>query len=218
MSNRISKEQARQDLPLSQRSRDEELVQRARQGELEAFDFLIRRYERRVIGLCLRHVGQYEEACDLAQEIFLKVFRHLQSFQGRSAFATWLYRICLNACYNRHRFLKSKSRGGMVSLEGMLEAKGGRQDETLLLKGEEARVLENLEAEEERRQLRLALQALPESHRSVLELVDIEGLSYGRSAAVLRIPVNTLRSRLSRARQDLKARLLQIRKRLDELP
>jgi RNA polymerase sigma-70 factor (ECF subfamily) len=195
---------------------DAALVARAKANDLQAFDQLIQRYERRVISLCYRHFRSYEEACDLAQEIFLQVFQRLKDFEGRSAFGTWLTRIALNACYNRHRFLKAKGRSSQSSLEGMLEASEAGADSHAFLKGKDPGALKELEAREELAQLRQALEALDEASRKAVELVDIEGLDYSEASKILKVPVNTLRSRLSRARQALKTKILRMRKRLGE--
>ena len=192
------------------------LVKRAQKGDLEAFDLLIAKYERRVIGLCYRHLQQYEEACDLAQEVFIQVFHRLKDFEGRSSFSTWLYRVSLNACYNRHRYLKAKGRGGVTSLEGMLEADERKADSSALMRSKEPGALANIEADETSRQLHEALDSLDEHYKKAIELVDIEGLSYDEASDILEIPVNTVRSRLSRARGALKARIERMRKKLGE--
>jgi RNA polymerase sigma-70 factor (ECF subfamily) len=201
---------------------DAKLVRLAQQGDLQAFDQLIAKYERRVIGLCYRHLQQYEDACDLAQEIFIQVFHRLKDFEGRSSFSTWLYRVSLNACYNRHRFLKAKGRGGVTSLEGLLEGPGRADgdprsaDSSLLMRSKEPGALSAMEAEESRSQLIQALDSLePHSHKAI-DLVDIEGLSYEEAADILEIPVNTVRSRLSRARAALKTKIERLRKKLGE--
>lgn len=203
-------------MPLALDTPDPELVKRAVENELEAFDILIKRYERRVIGLCFRHLGQYEEACDLAQEVFIQVFNRLKDFEGRSSFSTWLYRVSLNACYNRHRYLKAKGRGGVTSLEGMLEAQEKKEDLSPMLKSGGPGALDELEAEETKAQVKGAMAELDENYKKAVELVDIEGLSYEEAADVLEIPVNTVRSRLSRARAALKQKIVRMRKRLRE--
>lgn len=195
---------------------DAELVQRARKGELEAFDQLIGRYERKVIGLCFRHLNQYEEACDLAQEIFVQVFHRLKDFESRSSFSTWLYRVSLNACYNRHRYLKAKGRGGVTSLDGMLDAREMPADSSPLLKDKDEGALKRLVAEETKAQVHQAMRSLDGHYSKALELVDIEGLSYEQAAEILEIPVNTVRSRLSRARAALKEKIVKMRKRLGD--
>ena len=201
-----------------QESDDHALVARAQKNDLAAFDTLIAKYERRVIGLCFRHLQQYEEACDLAQEIFIQVFHRLKDFEGRSSFSTWLYRVSLNACYNRHRYLKAKGRNTVTSLEGMLETPDGERsaDSSSLMRSKEPGALAEIEQDESKKQLHEALDDLDEHYRQAIELVDIEGMSYEEAAAILEIPVNTVRSRLSRARGALKTKIERLRKRLGE--
>lgn len=196
--------------------KDAELVEGCRRGESPAFDALVERYQRRVISLCFRHLRDYEDACDLAQEVFTRAFRHLGDFQGKSSFSTWLYRIGLNACYNRARFAKAKGRDTVTSFEGFFEAHGSDSDRSHFLASGVSGALENLETAETIRLLRMALASLAESDRAVVELVDIEELSYTFAAKVLDLPVNTLRSRLSRARKRLKEKLLRLRARLGD--
>jgi RNA polymerase sigma-70 factor (ECF subfamily) len=194
---------------------DEELLKRCRIGEVQAFDALVERYQRRVIGLCYRHVHQYEEACDLAQEVFAQAFHHLKDFQGKSSFSTWLYRVALNASYNRQRYHRAKGRDTVTSLEGMLERREGEPDAAAYMKGPDRGALEQLENAEEIALLRQALAAMEEDQRKIVELVDIEELTYDEAARILDLPVNTVRSRLSRARRLLKEKFLRLRKRLE---
>jgi RNA polymerase sigma-70 factor (ECF subfamily) len=195
---------------------DKTLVGRCQAGDAAAFDALVERYQRRVIGLCYRHLRSYEEACDLAQEVFVQAFQHLDSFEGKSSFSTWLYRISLNACYNRQRWYKAKGRGGVSSLEGMLERREADPDSSSLLRDKDPGALAELEKYEEVAQLRQTLATLDKASRQVVELVDIEELSYDEAARVLEVPVNTVRSRLSRARGQLKDKLIRLRKRLTD--
>ncbi len=193
---------------------DKTLVKRCQDGDAAAFDALVERYQRRVIGLCYRHLRSYEEACDLAQEVFVQAFQHLGDFQGKSSFSTWLYRISLNACYNRQRWYRAKGRGGVTSLEGLLEKREADADTSALMRDRDPGALENLERSEDVDLLRKSLQALEPASRKVVELVDIEELSYDEAARVLGVPVNTVRSRLSRARSQLKQKLIRLRMRL----
>ena len=195
---------------------DAVLVAQAQKGQADAFDALILRYQRRVIGLCFRHLNSYEEACDLAQEVFLQVFQHLADFQGKSSFSTWLYRVSLNACYNRQRYFKAKGRSGVTSLDGILERREADADTSALMRGKDPGALQSMERDETREQVQQALHSLDEGQRKVVDLVDIEGLSYEGAAQVLKVPVNTVRSRLSRARQTLKLKLKRLQKRLGD--
>lgn len=195
---------------------DAELVKRAQRRDSEAFDQLISRYEKRVIHLCFRHLRQYEEACDLAQEVFLQVFTHLAQFKGQSSFSTWLYRVSLNACYNKSRWSRAKGRAGVSSLEGMLERNEAGADHAKMMAGKDPGALEEMEREEASQQVHEALRSLEPDYQKVVELVDMEGLSYEESSQVLKVPVNTVRSRLSRARQQLKTKITRLRKRLGD--
>jgi RNA polymerase sigma-70 factor, ECF subfamily len=186
---------------------DQMLVARCKKKDPAAFDELILRYEKKVIGLCFRHLQQYEEACDLAQEIFVQVFQKIKAFQGRSSFSTWIYRVTLNACYNRSRYLHSKGRGEVYSLEGILEAREAGPDSTTLMRSPDPSPLRQVEAQETGEQVRQALSRLNPEMQKVIELVDIEGFSYDECAKVLKVPVNTVRSRLNRARLMLKKKL-----------
>ncbi len=177
---------------------------------------LIARYERRVIGLCFRHLRQYEDACDLAQEVFVQVFKRLKDFEGRSSFSTWLYRVTLNACYNRYRFQQAKGRNSTRSLEGILEASERQGDTTLMMRSDDAGALKAMESQETESQVRSAIAGLSQRYRGTVERVDIEGLSYPEASEILEISVNTVRSRLSRARRILKGKIEKMRKRLGE--
>jgi len=212
----MPKKPAKPSIEASAGPSDAVLVAHAQKGQADAFDTLILRYQRRVIGLCFRHVNSYEEACDLAQEIFVQVFQHLGDFQGKSSFSTWLYRVALNACYNRQRYFKAKGRSGVTSLDGILERREADADTSALMRSSDPGALQNMERDETRQQVQDALHSLDEGQRKVVDLVDIEGLSYEQASQVLKVPVNTVRSRLSRARQQLKLKLGRLRKRLGD--
>ena len=194
---------------------DENLVHAAKAGEMEAFDLLISRYEKRVINLCFRHLRQYEESCDLAQDIFIQVFEHLKDFKEQSSFSTWVYRVSLNACYNRQRWKRAKGRNKTDSLEGMLERRQAAADSSPLMRGKEGTPLDHLVTKEIQEQVWQAMNELKMDFRKVVQLVDIEGLPYEEAAAVLEIPVNTVRSRLSRARTSLKKTLQKYQRKND---
>ena len=203
-------------MPKTTEDTDKQLVTRAKAGELEAFDLLISRYERRVINLCFRHLRQYEEACDLAQEVFIQVFHHLKDFKEQSSFSTWVYRVCLNACYNRQRWLRAKGRNKVDSLEGMLERSELPADSSRLMKSNQVTALDELEDREVKAFVWQGIRMLRRDFQDIIELIDLEGLHYEEAAKVLKIPVNTVRSRLSRARHALKKSLGRLMKRVGD--
>ncbi len=186
---------------------DRRLVDRAKAGDIRAFEALVRRYERWVFTLALRMVGDRGDAEDVAQEVFLKAYRGLQGFRGGSRFSTWLYAIashhCLNHLGSRDVRARRAERTG-----GAADGHGGELPSAL---DRVADATPGPDAVLERHELRCAIQrellALTEHHRIVLILRDIQGMSYDEIAAALGVELGTVRSRLHRARMELKARL-----------
>ncbi len=186
---------------------DRRLVDRAKGGDGRAFEALVRRYERWVFTLALRMVGDRGDAEDVAQEVFLKAYRGLQGFRGGSRFSTWLYSIashhCLNHLAGRASRTRRAERGG-----GYPDGRGAALPSAL---DRIADASPGPDAVLERHELRCAIQrellALTEHHRIVLILRDIQGMSYEEIAAALGVELGTVRSRLHRARMELKVRL-----------
>jgi RNA polymerase sigma-70 factor (ECF subfamily) len=171
------------------------LVARARQGDLRAFEMLIRRYESYVYNLALRILGNSADAEDVAQQAFLRAWRGLPNFKGRSRFSTWLYRIVVNVCYNC-----------LPSIRRELEMLVPDQDAELIPDERQA-VEGGYIAEEERTCLILALESLPESARMLLTLRHLQEMSYDEIAQVTGMPLGTVKAGIFRARQRLKTAL-----------
>jgi RNA polymerase sigma-70 factor (ECF subfamily) len=176
---------------------DRDLVDQVRYGDLEAFDELYRRFSDMVFNLALRMAGERDVAEDLTQEIFLRVYRHLAGFQGRSSVRTWVYRVAVNAC-----------RSGLAR-QGRRAAFVQTVDAELLARvptGEAGP--ESVAAHaERRRRLETALATLPLTFRSAVVLRDIEGLSYDEIAEILGVRLGTVRSRIARGRSRLRGLL-----------
>jgi RNA polymerase sigma-70 factor (ECF subfamily) len=175
------------------------LVDSCRSGDAVAFARLVRLHEGMVFSVSARLLGDAEEARDVAQEVFLQVYRQLDRFEGRSTLKTWIYRITVNQCHNRRRFWRRRHRDREEGLEGVTAvadpARGGSSPY------EEARRLERA------RRVQGALMDLSFEHRTVLVLREIEGLTSEEVAEALRVPVGTVKSRLSRAREAMRQRL-----------
>ena len=177
---------------------DLDLVERHRDGDVRAFDEVYSRFSGVVFNLALRLSGSEDEAADLTQEIFLRIFRHLASFGGRSALKTWIYRVALNHCHERlGRFrpvtqplAEEAGEGG-----GVMLADPARGPEELAV------------AADEGRRVARGLAALPPAFREAVVLRDLEGLSYQEIAEVLRVRVGTVRSRIARGREQLREHL-----------
>nr|PZN40989.1 MAG: RNA polymerase subunit sigma-24 [Bacillota bacterium] len=183
-------------------SEEAKLVERARQGDVDAFEALIVQYERKVYNLAYRLTGNPEDASDLAQEAFVRVYQSLGDFRGDSSFATWLYRIVANACRDE---LRRRQRQRTVSLEVTVENEDGEMVRQYADEGEGPdQALERVELQ---RLVRETLATLDEDHRQILILRDFQDLSYQDIAELLNLSLGTVKSRINRARNALKEKL-----------
>lgn len=182
---------------------DEELIRRFKGGDQEAFSELVRRYQDRIYTLCLRWLGEREQAEETTQDIFLALYRSLGDFRGESKFSTWIFRVATNHCKNRRLYRARRAHGRHEPLEGPENPDAPPRQIASEGPGTDARVTRS-EAED---LLERALAQLDEGHRSILILRDIEDLPYEEIADILSVPRGTVKSRLHRARADL-ARVL----------
>ncbi|HEV8339154.1 MAG TPA: sigma-70 family RNA polymerase sigma factor [bacterium] len=171
------------------------LIARSQGGDLQAFDRLVAAHEDRIYHAAYRITGNADDARDAAQEAFLKAFRALPRYRHESAFSTWLHRIAVNASLD---LVRRRPHVPPLPLEDVaLPASVG-----------------NPEPEAERsdlqRRVHQALGRLPHDHRVIIVLRDLQGLAYEEVAEVLRIPIGTVRSRLSRAREALRVLLIDL--------
>jgi RNA polymerase sigma-70 factor (ECF subfamily) len=181
---------------------DLELVRRAQEGDLTAFDDLVRRYQERVYSTVYHMTGNHEDATDLAQEAFIKAFHALKSFKGGSSFYTWVYRIAVNKTIN---FLKQRKNKTQLSLNDLDFNAEHDPDLVALISDKTPRREVNLAELQEK--LNAAMLKLSEPHRLVVTLHDVQGLSHEEIAKIMDCNVGTVRSRLFYARQQLQAHL-----------
>jgi RNA polymerase sigma-70 factor (ECF subfamily) len=181
--------------------REAALVQRCAAGDEGASAELVADHQRIVVQLATNLLGDREEALDLSQEVFLRVFRTIHRFRGQSSLRTWIYRIAVNQARNRHRFWRRRHRADQVSLDQHIETHG---DVFSGLGPTPERVLAQKELAE---RLRVALNRLPFDQRTAVVLREVDGLSYEEIAYSLGLAVGTVKSRLTRARQALRAEL-----------
>jgi RNA polymerase sigma-70 factor (ECF subfamily) len=181
---------------------DDALVERARTGDAAAFQALFEKYKQRVYAVALGVVKRPEDAADVVQDAFIKVHRHLGSFQGTSSFYTWLYRIVMNLGIDHVRKnRKVVEWGDDVPID---QAAG---DRTLVPKVADANPSRTIERRELSEKIRQALDTLPEYHRAVILLREVEGMSYEEIAEVLEVPKGTIMSRLFHARRKMQDQL-----------
>ena len=179
---------------------DQGLVERCRRGDAEAFARLVALHEGMVYNLAARLLGDPEEARDLSQDVFLQVYRTLGGFEGRSRLKTWIYRIVVNHCRNRMRWWRRRRRFSSVGIDEMTAADEHRP--------EEPGPHEQLERRERAHAVQVALLRLSFDHRAILLLREVEGLSCRQLAETLGVAEGTVKSRLSRAREELRRSLL----------
>jgi RNA polymerase sigma-70 factor (ECF subfamily) len=187
---------------------DAGFVARCRQGETEAFSFLVRRYQKKMLNVAYRMIGDYDDACDVVQEAFLSAWRAIGKFRGDARFSTWLCGIVLNRSKSRlaQRAARSRSEGALPC-DSSPSAEGCLSDEFYC---REPSVIEQIEKREVASKVQECIIALDQEQREVLVLRDIQGFSYEEIAAMLKLPDGTVKSRLFRARSALKDGLLKV--------
>lgn len=184
---------------------DSRLVEAVNSGDKASFDKLVLRYQDKVFNTCYRLLGDFEEANDSAQEVFVKVFRSLKNFRFESAFPTWLYRIAVNTCKNK--LASSKYRQGKIMLRLDKPQESGESTYVTEIEDESLSPADEIDRREKDALIQKAINSLPEDYKTVVVLRDIEGLSYEETAKITGYNLGTVKSRLARARQRLRERL-----------
>ena len=174
------------------------MIRRAQRGDADAFEQLLLEHQKNVYNLCYRMAGNPDDAMDLSQETFLRAWRCLDQYQFASAFSTWLYRLCSNICID---FLRRRRRQQTVPLT-FEDADG--EEQTYAVPDVQPLPEEQVELKLTRETLAAAMAQLLPEHRAVLQLRVVNEMSYEQIADVLDIQIGTVKSRLSRARNQLK--------------
>lgn len=185
------------------REQESAVVRAVLDGDVNAFEMLVREYEKNVYNLALRMVGNSEDAADMSQEAFIKAYNSLNSFRGDSKFSVWLYRIVSNVCLD---FIRSRKRKQTVSLS--VEDDNG-EDVELDIADDTQSPERLMDKQLTRDAVRRGLASLPPGQRQILLLREIQGLSYDEIAEVLNVEAGTVKSRIFRARKKLSAFLLE---------
>ncbi|MBX3442985.1 MAG: sigma-70 family RNA polymerase sigma factor [Planctomyces sp.] len=176
---------------------DQALIDRCLAGETEAFGELVQKHQDRLFGTLAHLLGSVHDAADVAQDAFVLAYRNLSKFRGQSAFYSWLFRIAYNAAVNhrrrtrKHPSLDGREQPGFEPVDGRTATDPGS----------------GMQSDERVRLVRSALDELAEEYRNALVLKEIEGLAYEEIASVMDCPVGTVRSRIHRARHDLREKL-----------
>ncbi len=184
---------------------EKRLIGRLKRRDEAAFSYLVTTNQGRIFNVCFRMLGNSAEAEDLAQEVFVKAFGALASFRGDSALGTWLYRIAVNLCKNRLKYLGRRAHGRRAVLEDVPERALSDSAASGTTMGEGVprpdQVLAGAQAEA---RIQVALGVIEDDHRLLLVLRDIQGLSYAEVVDITGLPEGTVKSRLHRARAALR--------------
>ncbi|KPK62778.1 hypothetical protein AMJ83_09860 [candidate division WOR_3 bacterium SM23_42] len=176
---------------------DELLIKQVGQGDEHAFERLVHKYEQAVFNTIYRYIGNQDDVEDLAQEIFIKVWRNAKKFKGKSKFSTWLYRITANHCLNYRR----KRKHGSISLDELTEH--GKTPNAL-------KVEPDWEQKRRVESVRKAVDELPERQRMALVLAQYEGRSYKEIAEIMKVSLSSVESLIFRARSHLREKLAKV--------
>lgn len=172
------------------------LVERAQSGDLDAFEQIVQAYQTKVYNIALSITGNHHDADDAAQDVFVKVYRSIGAFSFHAQFSTWLYRVATNVCLD---YLRRRKRAGTVTLDA------DDEDAPQMQVADDAPTPELVMEEKETvRLVRQAISKLSDEHKKVIVLRDLSGLSYDEIAAIEQCSVGTVKSRINRARQNLK--------------
>lgn len=181
---------------------EDKLIELSQQGDLDAFEKLIIDYEKKIYVIAYRFMGNEHDAKDLTQETFIKAFNNIKNFRRESSFSTWICRIANNACIDELRKIKRRPCDSLDEEINLDEGSVSKQ-----VKDERPTPEEVYETEELNQYLQKMLNELNENFRMVVVLRDIEGYSYEEIAEITNVSLGTVKSRLYRARKELKERI-----------
>jgi RNA polymerase sigma-70 factor, ECF subfamily len=181
---------------------DNSLISLCLKGDVNAFEVLVERYQKKMLNIAFRMTGDYEEACDIVQDVFLSAYRSIKQFRGESVFSTWLTAITVNHTKNRLKQIGTRHHHEVLSIDDPLE----NQDGGIVFEPQSTgpTVVEQLETKEVQAKVQECINALDNEYKAVLVLRDIQEFSYDEIRDILKIPDGTVKSRLFRARDAVK--------------
>lgn len=184
---------------------DIELITVFKAGDKTAFDTLVLRHKDMVFNLCYRFLGDFQDANDTAQDVFIKAYKALKRFRAESSFSTWIYRIALNTCKNRIKSLEHRYRKQTKSLDN--PGKGRNDNSPMEIADDSPSPPEALESKERSMIIQKAIHSLPKAKKEMVLLRDMEGLSYEEIMNITGLNIGTVKSKIARARSDLREKL-----------
>jgi RNA polymerase sigma-70 factor (ECF subfamily) len=181
---------------------DAGLVASSQKGDLDAFEALVRKHQKRMLNIAFRLIDDYEEACEVVQDAFVSAYKNIATFRGESKFTTWLTTITLNLSKNRLKQMKSRQSREAYSIDEPVRTEEGQM--VIDPPSNEPSVLDRLEKRDIRNRVKDCITALDPEFREVLVLRDLQDFSYDEIAGMLRMREGTVKSRLFRAREMVK--------------
>lgn len=181
---------------------DAALVASARAGELDAFELLVKKHQKRMFNIAFRLTGDYDEACEVVQDVFVSAYKSIKMFRGEAKFTTWLTAITVNLSKNRLKQMRSRQRHAAFSLDDPIRTDEGQM--TMDPPSKEPSVLDQLVKRDARVRVQECIKKLDDAFREVLVLRDIQEFSYEEIGNMLKMRAGTVKSRLFRARDMVK--------------
>lgn len=181
---------------------DYNLVSLCKKGNVDAFEVLVRKHQKRMLNIAYRMIGNYEDACEITQDAFVSAYKGIKDFEEKSRFSTWLYTIVLNLSRNRLKQLKIRSYREEFSLNDPVITDDSQINKEPV--SGETTILERLERRDVQQKVQGCINSLDNEFREVLILRDIHGFSYDEISNMLKIPEGTVKSRIFRARDVLR--------------
>ncbi len=186
------------------------LIEKSQQGDIESFELLIKEHQQIAFNIAYRMLGNIEDAKDISQDAFIKIYKSLNTFKGDSSFSTWLYRIVTNTCLDE---LRKRKKRNTISYDNTIKTDDGEIDRNIPDTGDTPE--EIVSKNESQRAIIKSINKLSEQHKIVIVLRDIKGFSYEQIGEILNCPEGTIKSRISRARIALRTLLEKDRELLD---
>lgn len=187
---------------------DLELVSQCKEGNINAFEELVKRHQKRIFSVTFRMIGDYDEACEVTQDAFISAYRNIGDFKGKSKFSTWITAITINLTRNRLKAMRSRKQREAFSMDDPARVENGELSAEP--RAMTPSVLELLEKGDEKKRIQQCIDSLDSDQREVLILRDVEGYTYEEIKNLLGISEGTVKSRLFRARQTMRVLLKKV--------
>jgi RNA polymerase sigma-70 factor (ECF subfamily) len=187
---------------------DAKLVSFCKKGNVDAFEELVIKHQKKMLNIAFRMIGNYEDACEIVQDAFVSAYKAIRHFEEKARFTTWLYTIVVNLSRNRLNQLKIKNSREAFSMDDPVLTDSSEL--AVELASSEPSVLERLEKRDAQKKVQACIDSLDNEFKEVIILRDMQGFSYDEISDMLKMPAGTVKSRLFRAREMLRDRLKRV--------